>query len=78
MLVPVLSSAFVSFARTSGSLGKGKIGWLLVDEAGQAPTQAVVGALWRAQRAVLVGDPFQLKRIINVSNVALEYIEVGN
>ncbi|WP_231944457.1 DEAD/DEAH box helicase [Herbaspirillum seropedicae] len=74
MLVPVLSSTFASFARTFGSLGKGDIGWLLVDEAGQAPPQAAVGALWRAKRAVLVGDTFQLKPIINVSNAALEHM----
>lgn len=36
MVVPVLSSTFASFARSFGSLGAGEIGWLLVDEAGQA------------------------------------------
>lgn len=74
MVVPVLSSTFASFARSFSSFSVGEIGWLLVDEAGQASPQAVVGALWRSRRALLVGDPLQLKAIVNVSDAVLEHM----
>jgi hypothetical protein len=63
LLAPVVSSTFASIRTLLKDIEKNQLGLLVVDEAGQATPQSALGALWRCQKAVIVGDPLQVEPV---------------
>lgn len=82
LICPVVSTTFASLGKLFTGMGENSIGWLLVDEAGQATPQSPIGGLFRSKRAVFVGDPLQVQPVIQVeaklSDVLLKKNKVSN
>lgn len=74
MVIPVISSTFASINTMCKNLGENSIGYLFVDEAGQALPQASVGAIFRSKQVMVVGDPAQIKPVRTLDSSILSML----
>lgn len=73
--VPVISSTFAAVERfLINCKAKNSLGTIIIDEAGQASPHMLVGALFRAQKAIVVGDPKQIEPVQTVQDLFVEKI----
>ncbi|RPE30713.1 AAA domain-containing protein [Acinetobacter sp. BIGb0102] len=73
-VVPVVSTTLASFSRLFAGLGQDSLGWLLIDEAGQATPQSAAGAIWRSKKAILIGDPLQVEPVFTLPDSMVEVL----
>lgn len=71
LIFPVISTTFASFSSMYRGIEEDFIGYLFVDEAGQASPQQAAGALWRSRRAIIVGDPIQIEPVVPIDETIL-------
>ncbi|WP_287532928.1 DEAD/DEAH box helicase [Veillonella sp.] len=73
--IPVISSTFAAVERfLINCKSESSLGTIIIDEAGQASPHMLVGALFRAQKAVVVGDPKQIEPVQTVQDLFVEKI----
>ena len=89
LITPLLSTTFASFSSMYKGVEQDFIDFLFIDEAGQASPQQAAGAIWRAKKVVVVGDPIQIEPVVTIDqtilgdikkyfNVNDRYIGMGN
>lgn len=71
MVIPVISTTFASVHTMCKNLSENTIGYLFVDEAGQALPQSSVGAIFRSKQVMVVGDPAQIKPVLTLDSSIL-------
>lgn len=82
LVVPSVSTTFASFSKLFKGLNEAEsLGWLLIDEAGQSAPQEALGAIYRAKRTIVVGDPLQISPVITIpktiNNALMKYYNVS-
>lgn len=75
MVVPVISTTFASVGTFLKYVGRDTFGLLLIDEAGQALPQSAVGAIWRAQKTIVVGDPLQIEPVVTIHDKTIQFLK---
>lgn len=73
MVVPAISTTLASVERMCCNVREGAFGTVVLEEAGQATPQSVAGLMWRAKRALVIGDPMQIQPVVSAPEVLVRH-----
>ena len=73
-VIPVTSTTFHSFGTLFKNMSKSGIGYLIVDEAGQAAPQQALMPLYKSNKAIVVGDPLQIEPVVSITSDLDNYL----
>lgn len=65
LLVPVISTTLASVQKFLDGISEKDLGYLIIDEAGQATPTSVLGIISRCKRTIMLGDPFQIEPVVS-------------
>lgn len=65
LLSPVVSTTLASIQKFLFHIKEDEIAYLILDEAGQATPGSVLGAINRAKKSIILGDPFQIEPVVS-------------
>lgn len=75
LFTPVVSTTFASVGKLLDYIKTPKeIGMLIIDEAGQAQPHMALGAMYRAKKVIVVGDPKQIEPVVKSEVQAIKTI----
>ncbi len=75
LFTPVVSTTFASVGKLLNYIKTPKeIGILIIDEAGQAQPHIALGAMYRAKKVIVVGDPKQIEPVVKSEVQAIKTI----
>lgn len=77
-ICPVVSTTLTSASNQFAGIPASSIGWLLVDEAGQATSGSLAWALQKSHRAVVVGDPQQLEPVVSMPPSIIDRLQAAH
>ncbi|WP_241003399.1 ATP-binding protein [Mycoplasma sp. Mirounga ES2805-ORL] len=73
-VIPVISTTFASAHSFFKNLGENSMGYLFIDEAGQALPYAGAGLIYRNKKIMALGDPFQIPPVMTLSESLISMI----
>lgn len=76
LFVPVISTALASVQKFLSEIKENELGYLIIDEAGQATPASVLGAIDRCQKTIMLGDPFQIEPVTTIPKELYRILDV--